>query len=150
MEISLIEGITLGIALLGAFLGIINTWHSINRTRVKLKVIPKHAIPVGGMDPNLRMCIEVVNLGAIAVTIQDAGVFYHGTKKRGAILSPVFSDGGNWPKRLEPRASLTVYCQLPYSGEGTKIKNAYAKTECGVTQIGTSEALKQIANAEGL
>jgi hypothetical protein len=150
MTISLIEGITLSIAVLGAALGIINTLHNINKTRVKLKVIPKHAIPTGGMDPNLRMCIEIVNLGSIAVTIEDAGVFYHGTKKRGAITQPVFSGGGGWPKRLEPRAALTVYCQRAYSQEGQKIKNAYARTECGVTKTGNSDALKQIANEQNL
>ena len=150
MTISLIEGVTLSIAVLGAVLGVINTLHNINKTRVKLKVIPKHAIPVGGMDPDLRMCIEVINLGSIAVTIQDVGVFYYGTKKRGAIIQPVFADGGGWPQRLEPRSALTVYCQRAYSPEGHKIRTAYARTECGVTKKGSSKALKQIANEQNL
>ena len=40
---TIVDGITLAIAVLGAALGIINTWKSIDKDRLKLKVIPKHA-----------------------------------------------------------------------------------------------------------
>ncbi len=82
--ITIIQGITLSIAVLGAVLGIINTWHSLDRSRVKLKVLPAHAIPVGGVDPRLTFCIEVTNMSAFAVTAHDVGVFYHDTKARAA------------------------------------------------------------------
>jgi len=147
--ITIIQGITLSIAVLGAALGIINTWHAIDLSRVKLKVLPKHAIPLGGVDPRLTFCIEVTNLSAFAVTVHDVGVFYHGTKARGSFIQPVFMDGGTWPRRLEPRCAVTVYGQRPESTSEKSIRCAYARTECGVTKTGTSPALKQIVK-EGL
>jgi hypothetical protein len=141
-EITLFQAITLAIAAIGAVLGIINTWRSIDLSRVKLKVLPSHAIPYGAADPNLRFCVEVTNLSSFAVTIDDAGVFYHGT------INPVFADNGSWPRRLEPRASISIYSQLPYSRAGHKIKCAFARTQCGHTETGTSPALHQIANSQ--
>lgn len=150
MDITWFQAATLGIALVGAVLGIINTWQGLDKARIKLKVTPAHAIPYGGIDESLRFCIEITNLSAFPVTISDAGVFFHGTTKRGAIVSPVFSDHGHWPRRLEPRSSITVYSQIPRSSTGHKIKCAYAKTQCGHTQTGSSPALKQIAAGENL
>lgn len=143
---TIVEGITLAIAVLGAVLGIINTWQSIDITRVKLKVLPAHAIPFGGIDPRLRFCIEITNLSSFAITIEDAGVFYAGSTKRGSIVSPVFADGGSWPRRLEPRSSVTVYSQIPTSSSGARISCAFARTQCGTTTTGSSGALRQIAD----
>jgi hypothetical protein len=143
--ITIIQEITLSIAVLGAVLGVINTWHAIDRSRVKLKVLPAHAIPMRGADPRLAFCIEVTNLSAFAVTIYDVGVFYRGTKKRGSFIQPVFIDGGTWPRRLEPRTSVTAYGQRPESSPNQRIKFAYARTQCGITKTGSSPALKQIA-----
>lgn len=92
-----LENITLAIAVLGAVLGLMNTWYALDRTRVKLRVRPKHAFPVGAADPRLTFCIEVTNLSAFAVTIEETGVFYKGTESRGAYAYPVLIDGGTWP-----------------------------------------------------
>jgi hypothetical protein len=140
-----LQPLTLSLAVLGAVLGIINTWHGLDKSRLKLKVTPKHAIPVGGTDPRIKFCIEVTNLSAFAVTIEDVGIFYSGTKKRGSIVTPFLADGGSWPRRLEPRSSVTVYSQQPTSEPGHKITKAYATTQCGYTRTGTTPALKQIA-----
>ena len=145
-NITIIQGVTLSIAVLGAVLGIINTWHALDRSRVKMKVRPAHAIPVGGADSRLTFCIEVTNLSTFAVTVSDVGVFYHGTNRRGSFVHPVLIDGGSWPRRLEPRSSVTVYGQRPESTPALRIKCAYAKTDCGVTKTGSSPALKQIAH----
>ena len=141
---SIIEGVTLAIAVLGAVLGIINTWHALDKTRVKIIVRPKHAIPFGNADLRLTFCIEVTNLSAFAVTVSDVGIFYHGTKIRGSITCPVFADDGAWPRRLEPRSSITIYSKSPVSYSGHSIKCAYAITECGVITVGNSPALKQL------
>lgn len=106
-SISLVPTITLSIAVLGAVLGLVNTWHGLNNARVKLKVRPAHAIPVGGANPSLTFRIEVTNLSAFAVTVFDVGVFYRGTDQRGSVIQPVLIDGGRWPRRLEPRSSTT-------------------------------------------
>lgn len=100
--------VTLSVAILGAVLGIVNTWQNLDRSRLKLKVIPKRAIPVGAVDRRLTFCVEVINLGSFPVTLCDVGVFYTGTKARGCITSPMLVDGGGWPRRLEPRSSVTV------------------------------------------
>jgi len=144
-HMSIIEAITLAIAVLGAVLGLVNTWHAIEKTRVKIRVRPKHAIPVGAADPRITFCIEITNLSDFAITIDEAGVFYRGTDARGAYTQPILMDGKSWPRRLEPRSSVTVYGQSPQPKPGHSLKCAYARTECGVTRIGTSPAFKQLA-----
>lgn len=146
--ITTIQAITLAIAVLGAALGVINTWHGLDKYRVKLRVRPAHAIPVGAMNSALNFCVEVTNLSAFAVTVCDVGVFYHGTNLRGSFVQPFLMDGGGWPRRLESRSSVTVYGQRPESASGHSIRCAYARTACGVTETGTSPALKQIARGE--
>lgn len=144
-----IQIVTFGIAVLGAILGIINTWHNLNQRKVKLKLKPAHAIPVGGVDPNIQFCIEITNLSAFPVTIEEAGVLFKGTKDRGIIPHPIFTDHDNkWPRKLESRTSITVYSQLPSIGANHRIKCAYAKTQCGVIVKGTSPALKQISREQ--
>jgi len=144
-SIALIDAVTLAIAILGAVLGVINTWHALDRSRVKLKVLPAHAIPVGGADPRLKFCIGVTNLSAFPVTIKEVGVLYKGTDRRGVFIDPFLMDGGSWPRRLEPRSSVTVYGQKPDSTPGLRIRCAYATTDCGHTKKGNSPALRQIA-----
>jgi len=141
----MVQAITLSIAVLGAALGIINTWHSLDKSRVKLHVRPKHAIPVGIENTQIEFCIEVTNLSIFAVTVCDVGVLYRDTNRRGSILQPIFLDGGQWPRRLEPRSSVTIYGPRPESLPDKLIKCAYAGTECGVIKTGTSPALRQIA-----
>ena len=143
-DIITFQAITLAIAAVGAVLGIINTWRNIDQNRVKLKVVPAHAIPYGGADPNIRFCVQITNLSQFAVTIDDAGFFFHGTTKRSSIFNPVFTDHGSWPRRLEPRTAITVYSQLPSSTSGHKIKSAFARTQCGHVKTGTSPALRDV------
>lgn len=143
---SITEAITFAIAVLGAVLGIINTWQALDKSRVKMRVCPKHAIPVGGADPRLTFCIEITNLSVFAITVEEAGVFYKGTNKRGAYAQPVLIDGLPWPRRLEPRSSVTIYGQPP-EGKSHRLKCAYARTACGVTRTGTSPAFKHLAQS---
>jgi hypothetical protein len=147
MSFTFAQAVTLSVAVLGAVLGIINTWQAMDRTRLKLKVTPKHAIPLGGVNPNLTFCIEVTNLSTFPVTVCDVGVFYKATDARGSITEPILSDEGAWPRRLEPRSSVTVYSQKPRSTAERKIRCAFATTQCGYTRTGTTPALKQIADS---
>lgn len=141
------EAITFSIAVLGAVLGVINTWVGLSKERVKLSVIPKHAIPVGGAPENLQFCIEVVNLSAFPVTISEIGVFYKGTDHRSVIPNPVTSDRGPFPRRLESRSAVTLYSERPCSVvNDKKMKCVFAKTDCGVVQKGNSPAFRQMAN----
>jgi hypothetical protein len=142
---TILQAATLAIAVLGAVLGLINTWHQLDRTRVKLRVVPKHVIPYGAADSRLTFCIEVTNLSAFAVTVEEAGVFYKGTDSRGAYTQPILIDNGPWPRRLESRESVTVYGQPPSVKPGYPLKCAYARTTCGVVRRGNSPAFKQLA-----
>lgn len=143
---SYVEAITLSIAALGAVLGIINTWQSVSQNRLKLRVTPKHAIGFGGANKNTTFCIEVVNRSGFAVTIAEVGILYKGTDNRFAYVNPILADRGPWPRRLEPRASVTVYGCRPEPISGHRLKCAYARTDCGERVTGTSGALRQIAS----
>jgi hypothetical protein len=71
-EITNMQVVTMAIAVLGAVLGIINTWYNLDKSRVKLKVTPAHAIPFGAVDPKLKFCVQITNLSFFPVTISDA------------------------------------------------------------------------------
>lgn len=142
---SVVEAVTLAIAVLGAALGIINTWQSVDNSRVKLRVRPMQAVPVGAADPRFTFCIEVTNLSAFAVTVHDVGVFYKGTDNRGSYTPPLLVDGKGWPRRLESRSSVTVYGEPPHGKPGHPLRCAYARTECGATRTGTTPAFKALA-----
>jgi hypothetical protein len=143
------DAATLGIALIGAVLGIVNMWRSISRDKPKIKVIPKRAIPVGGFDERIDFCIEAVNLGTVAVTVSELGLFHQGSAYRSSLtITPIIIDGGTWPRRLEPRTSVTVYGRSDsINSSQHPIRCAYAMTDCGLTFEGSSDALEGMARS---
>lgn len=138
------EIITFAIAVVGAVLGVISTWHSLDRSRLKLKVVPGHAIPVGSAPSDINFSIEITNLSDFAVTIREAGLLFRGGDKRGALINPIIADGGPWPRRLESRSSVNLYGKIDEGTIKKDIRCAYATTECGFTKKGHSPALKQL------
>jgi hypothetical protein len=141
--------VTLAIAVLGAVLGVMNTWHSISLRRLRLKVRPAHARPIGLGHDAPTFGIEVINLSAFAVTITEVGiVFGNGRGKsphRGAVV-PYTIDQGAWPRRLEPRETVSVYFyprELRRGYQGP-LGKAYAKTACDEIVHGDSPALAQL------
>lgn len=138
--------VTFGIALLGAVLGIINTWRNIDRDRVKLLVKPAHAIPVGAMEhmhSNIEFSIEVVNLSVFPIIVSEVGFLHKGLTSRAAAMQPITIDGPTTPRKLEPRESASFYTVKPEQRDGHPLKCAYAKTSCGRTFTGKSPALMQ-------
>ncbi|WP_126173457.1 hypothetical protein [Altericroceibacterium xinjiangense] len=136
--------ITLCIALLGAVLGIINTWNSVSQRRVKLRVSPAWAVgPFGG-----AFGIEVTNLSAFALTISEVGFLHNrpvsSTPARIVVSDPVVTDGKPYPRRLEPREQVTVYFDPRTIPPGKRLWRAYAKTACGELKHGGSPALDQL------
>jgi hypothetical protein len=147
-SLTLKDLITFGLATVGAVLGVLNTWRAITRDQPKIKVIPKRAIPVGGFDERVDFCIEAVNLGTFALTITELGVLHNGTSGRSTIVQPILLDKGPWPRRLEPRSSVTGYFSSELIDVSKhSVRCAYAKTDCGLTFQGTTPALRQIAEA---
>ncbi len=139
------EILTVGIALLGAVLGIMNTWQAISSGRVRLRVRPAYAI---GSNGQTLFSIEIVNLSNFPVTASEVGFTMNGNsihKPRAAVISPIILDGGSWPRRLEAREAVSVYFDPRYlAGSGRKIGRAYARTACGEVGYGMSEAAKQL------
>jgi hypothetical protein len=94
LNVTVVEAIFFAIAVLGAVLGLLYTWCNLDESRVKLKVVPGHAIPVGGTDPHVDFYISVTNRSAFPISVSKVGVFYHGTIRRCALVNPVRPDRG--------------------------------------------------------
>lgn len=145
--------LTIGCAVLGASLGIINTVTNMNERRVKLKVIPKTAQRSGNsvfshsgeMLPNSVLAIEIINLSAFAVTISETGFTLKGSSDR-CLCPPSpasVMDNKPWPsRRLDSRESVTVYFP-PFAKYPRNMNVAYAETDCGERRFGDSPALKK-------
>lgn len=140
------SAVTLAIAVLGAVLGVINTWNTISNRRVKLRVRPLWAVTATGQFVG----IEVTNLSTFPVTVSDVGMLYRRpwskAPERAAITAPEFSDGGGWPRKLNPREQVTAYLQPMHLPRGRSLWGAYARTVCGEIAHGRSPALKQLSD----
>jgi hypothetical protein len=145
--ISVVEGVSLCLGVLGTVLGVINTLHALGRDKVRLRVVPKAAYPIGmpgSREP--RLCIEVTNMSWFPVTINEIGVLYHGSDARGSLAPPILMDGGSFPRRLESRSSFTAYAApgaLQDRG-APPIRCAFAKTDCGTIVEGDSPAFQKL------
>jgi hypothetical protein len=151
MEIINQQNITLVTAIIGAVcgvsgavLGVINTRNQLARNKIRLKVTPVHAIPVGALaGSNVNFGIEVINLSDFPVTISDVG-FLLKNKQRATLFQVISIDQpSKLPVRLEPRTAYEKYFNIDEAGLPKQTKYAYAKTQCGELIIGTSGALKQ-------
>ncbi len=135
--------VTFGVAVLGAGLGIINTWNAISQRKLRLRVTPAHLITPQG----LAFSIETINLSTFPVTVAEAGFTFAGPKKQRFVLAnPMFLDGGTWPRRLGSRESFTIVVDprdMIHARE--KIAKAYIRTACGEVILGNSPALQQVA-----
>ncbi len=145
-EITVFQAVTMSIALVGAVLGIINTWFAYDRERLKLRVVPVYAQPVGAMNPSINFGINITNMIAFPITVSEVGVLYDGNPGRGAITLPIIIDGGEFPRRLEPRSSFSVYADITTQSPDlfSLVRCAYAKTDCGSLVEGESPALEDI------
>jgi hypothetical protein len=158
--VTAIVGAVCGIC--GAVLGVINTWSQLSRNRVRLKVTPKVAYSVSETkvvacskptdlqariaeagSPS-RLCVEIVNLSAFAVTVSDVG-FGKVERRRHVLVDPEITPGKTWPTRLEPREAVTLYSKIGEQLDSTIMQHpfAYARTDCGVTRYGTSPIFRE-------
>jgi hypothetical protein len=143
---SWVQGITLAVALVGAVLGVINTWHHLSKDAVRLKILPAHALPVGhGGAGEWTLSIGVINLSAFSVTVDEVGLELV-TKERLINTPTTTTNHGPLPVRLEPREALTVLCfpALKIDPRLAAVRAAYARCQCGTVCYGNSPALRQL------
>jgi len=149
------------IGALGFALAVFSLCWQLYKGRVRLRVVPQtvlvqpHYVITRKDGPSFpssvppRLCVEVVNLSAFAVTVCEVGIK---RKKRGTkrcLLKPV-PPGDMLPKRLEPRQAMTVYAHEGIQADQSIATKAYAyaRTECGYWKFGTSPAFRDyIRNA---
>jgi hypothetical protein len=160
-----IETLTFIIALFGLALGIANTWYLFRSPRFRLKVIPKLCFDMQGgrylaidWDAQVqqlraaaapsRWGIEVINLNAFAVTIDEIGFSDNTDDGQMAMVDPEISRGRKWPVRLKPREKVMYYSTDGMDLPKTVLANprAYAKTDCGLCVYGTSPVLTKEAH----
>lgn len=138
------DWITLGIALLGAALGLWNTWQGWRDRSVRLRLRATQAIGLGGPAPTC-LSIEVTNLSSFPITIEEVGLTVgkpRGRLPRRAMIPPHSIIVGSLPMRIEPRHSGSVVGwaqELPNDG----YDHAYARTSGSEMVFGTSPALRQ-------
>ena len=136
-----IEQGTFIIALVGVLITVGTIlYNQIFQKRVRLKVKPMHATPVGNAPKEICFSIDVINYSLFPVVISEIGVFYRKTKQRGS-MNPIFADNKSLPRTLNPRESFTAFGGNP-SLEGYEIKTAFAKTQCGSIRQGSGPVLK--------
>ena len=149
MQFDLKDTVTLSIAVLGAVLGVINTWHSLDQRRVRLRVVPKIAQMITASNASGTMgCIEIVNLSAFPISISEIGFTIDGDPRkhrRLAILEPITSNRRPLARTLESRHGITGYFDLNHITPD--IQKAYVRTERGEVAYGSSPALEQIRDA---
>ena len=143
--------VTLAIALLGAVLGVPNTWQRWKQRRVRLTITPDEAVPVTGL-PHKHATLKILNLSSFPVTIENAGFILRDggrhflketTRKREVVGRYHYFDREDPPQQLQPRASLHVVVTDHDVSElkGLSIKKSFATTACGTTKYGKSLAL---------
>jgi hypothetical protein len=157
-------------AVVGMVLGIYNFVRARSADRVRLRVIPKAASFRGrdqsGRDfylhnrdrfdvdhptrPPGTLALEVINLSKFAVTVDEVGLMPFFKRERFALVVPILPDGKPWPRKLEPRESVTVHFDVKRLRDFNNIQSArraYASTACGTTCCGSSGALREFVRS---
>jgi hypothetical protein len=142
--------LTVGAAVTGVVLGLLNLWLYIDQRRVKLRVEPRwgHISRDGKRAGASREelyeggapAIKVVNMSAFPIEITEVGYraerswarqFYAWRSHEVVSLK----DGGGWPRLLEVRESMLVMIGST-SDISPSVREAYALTACGTVRCG--------------
>ena len=164
-----VEVLIAAIAVLGVVLGVVNLWYSQQSRRVHLRVIPKLAFDVENIRYTVsewnkyairlheagnakHWMVEVINLSAFGVTIDEVGFSDHTIAGNFAMVGPQISRNKKWPVRLRPHEKAIFY-----STDGVLLPPAvwsnpcaYAKTDCGECIFGSSPVLAHFAKHKEL
>lgn len=143
MDKATMDYLTLGIAVLGAALGVLNYWRAWSTDRVRLRVRPAYSVDTSG---GRYLSVEVVNLSTFAVTVNAVGLDTRSKDFRMEMPGVATTQGERLPIRLESRAAFTLL--FPFGAferaQLAAAQCAYAKTECGHRSTGVSAAFRDI------
>ncbi|WP_250865595.1 hypothetical protein [Caballeronia sp. INSB1] len=152
------DWLTAGTALTGAVLGVFNLWRQLSTERIKIRVSPSLVIersPNGvlssitvAVDPvnppqSVSLSIEVLNLSAFPVTIDEVGMTTAG-EGRVSFFGAVTKEHTTLPIRVESRDSVTLYTKSYTTTEFAKALHVFAETACGTRAFGESPAMKSL------
>lgn len=133
--------ITSAVAVVGAVLGVYNALVARRTRKLRIQVIPGWNTAQGYR----AFSIEVINHSAFPVTIDQIGFLERWSRSTLPVSTPVTSDGGSWPRTLEPGRSVSVHCDPACLPAGVRLGKAFAQTATGVRAKGDSAARKQLA-----
>jgi len=141
---SITEAITLAIAVLGAVLGVINTWRAIDRDRIKIRVCPIWSFINLAGNMQTRFGVEITNLSSVPITVSQVGFLLSGDKEKQFVFMPECVDGGTFPRRMEPRTAMSALMTIGSEDNPTfgHVSCAFVTTACGKRITGTSPALR--------
>jgi hypothetical protein len=136
--ITAIAGLVFGV--LGAVLGVINTWRAISRDRIKVSITVVWIISQRDTE---GMGIEITNLSFMPITISRVGFTVRGSDEHMPILDGIFG-GGRFPHRMEPRTQITAFVSAAAYEHANfaRVHKAYVETACGKRFTGSSNALR--------
>lgn len=166
--------LTIAGAALGAVLGVVNTWWALGRDRVRLRIVPvwhsgdqqmqngqvsrTTSAYAGALQtyPDGRLGVRIINRGFMAVIIEDvgftaSGYFNRHLRKAQLIRRSSRGDADDLvrlPVKLEPRASITIWCLQTGTNLDAKVHDArrvYVNTACGLDIFATSRLFRRLA-----
>jgi hypothetical protein len=165
-DLTYIDVVNFGIALLGATLGVLATWNQFRKDQVRLRVVPKRSyqLPGGAVlsgdrehdiqkrlvisGATVRWAVEVINLSSFPISVSAVGFGTRGKNGRHIIVQPEVSDGRSWPVRLESREAVVFFAQVgePLPSSVRKHPYAFVETDCGEVRWGSSPILRSEAD----
>lgn len=133
--------VTLAIAIVGAVLGVLNTWRAFSQDRVRLVIKPVYATLVPSGEECLSISIR--NLSTFAITVTHIGFTMQGTDRHLQLLPLFLQPAGQLPVRLEPRTAFTAFAapgatEVAGMGRADKV---YVSTACGQRMLGKRDEL---------
>ncbi len=114
--------------LLGAVLGVMNTWRAFDRDRIRIRVEPRFFIRTDGMVSMGGYQLVITNLSYIPVTITQVGFKLRDGKNLLTFFRPLDC---TLPQRMEARTRFTASIPEPDGRAFLDIRCTYADTACG-------------------
>lgn len=146
MDATTLQVFTLTIAVVGAALGVLNTWRAFSQDSLRLRL--NASFGIGGNGTHCIL-LTMVNLSTFQVTVVRVGFDRLDGDTHMQIPQPFFTQRESLPLRLEPRTSSTVMVPLGTleNDQISQIKHAYVHTACGRKVLSRGTVFRQIANS---